>query len=104
MPYMKNENGMTQRNRAYTLLREALVAGKIPGGSRLREAEWAGRLRVNRSALREAFGRLCGEGLLVEGPKRGYFVAHFEPDEVKDVLEVSRRWKWPQLTESAASA
>ena len=49
----------TQRDRAYHQLRRLLILQQVPEGIRLRETEWSQRLGVNRSALREAFVRLC---------------------------------------------
>ncbi len=80
--------GTTQRERAYELLRQALMLQQIPAGQRLRESEWAARLNVNRTALREACGRLCSEGLIADGPKRGYSVAELSSEELEDALEV----------------
>jgi DNA-binding GntR family transcriptional regulator len=88
MPHLKDNNGVSQRCRAYDLLRQALMLRQIAAGQRLRETEWAERLSVNRTAIREACGRLCVEGFVVEGPRRGYFAARPDADEVQDVLEI----------------
>jgi len=80
--------GTTQRERAYELLRRSLMLQQLPAGQRIRETEWAERLNVNRTALREACGRLCAEGLIADGPKRGYFVARSSSEELEDALEV----------------
>lgn len=77
-----------QREAAYRKLRRLLILQQIPAGSRLTEAEWTGRLDVNRSALREAFVRLEAEGLLKIGAKSGYFVPELGADDVFDVLSV----------------
>ncbi|HOW19564.1 MAG TPA: GntR family transcriptional regulator [Phycisphaerae bacterium] len=88
MPRTRAIGERAQRERAYELLRRALMLQQIPAGQRLRETEWAERLNVNRTALREACGRLCAEGLIADGPKRGYFVAQLSSEELEDALEV----------------
>lgn len=88
MPRVANPNGVSKRQQAYERLRQALVLGQISAGQRLREAEWAERLGVNRAAIREACGRLCVEGLVVEGPKRGYVRTRLSPADAQDALEV----------------
>ncbi len=62
------------REQAYHRLRRLLILQQIPEGQRLRETEWAERLGVNRTALREAFARLEAEGFIELGAKTGYFI------------------------------
>ncbi|MGB9623447.1 MAG: GntR family transcriptional regulator [Phycisphaerae bacterium] len=88
MPQPRAMGDTTQRERAYELLHRALMLQQIPAGQRLRETEWAERLNVNRTALREACGRLCAEGLIADGPNGGYFVAQLSSEELEDALEV----------------
>lgn len=77
----------SQREQAYQSLRRLLVLQQIEPGQRLREPEWAGRMRVHRSALREAFARLEAEGLIERGAQTGYFVPKLT---VEDVVEVTK--------------
>ncbi|MBI4581015.1 MAG: GntR family transcriptional regulator, partial [Planctomycetes bacterium] len=51
------EANSSQRDQAYSRLRRLLILQQTPEGKRLREAEWAEKLGVNRTALREAFAR-----------------------------------------------
>jgi DNA-binding GntR family transcriptional regulator len=78
----------SKREQAYHQLRRLLVLQQIPEGSRLREAEWTSRFGVNRSALREALARLEAEGLVVMGPKTGYFVPRLGPADIREILTV----------------
>jgi DNA-binding GntR family transcriptional regulator len=68
-------------------LRRLLVLQQLPAGKRLREPEWAIRLNVHRTALREAFARLEAEGLIELGPQTGYFVPVLTD---KDLLEITK--------------
>lgn len=84
---MPSEHGH-QRDQAYQRLRRLLILQQIPEGSRLREAEWAAQLGVNRTALREAFARLEAEGFIQRGVKTGYVVPKLAPEDIFEVLEV----------------
>ncbi len=77
-----------QRDQAYHRIRRLLILQQIPEGVRLREAEWAERLEVNRTALREAFARLEAEGLIEKGPKTGYFIPILTEKDIEEVIEV----------------
>jgi len=85
---LSTSSSASKRDQAYDKLRRLLILQQIPGGQRLREAEWADRLNVNRSALREAFARLAAEGLIELGPKTGYFVPTLSPEDIREVTAV----------------
>ena len=88
MPKMADPKpSASQREQAYQSLRRLLVLQQVQPGQRLREPEWAERIRVHRSALREAFARLEAEGLVERGAQTGYFVPKLTAD---DVLEVTK--------------
>lgn len=76
------------RERAYRQLRHLLILQQIPVGKRLREAEWTAKLKVNRSALREAFARLEAQGLIEAGPKTGYMVPALNKANIREILSV----------------
>jgi DNA-binding GntR family transcriptional regulator len=76
------------RERAYRQLRHLLILQQIPAGKRLREAEWTTKLKVNRSALREAFARLEAQGLIQAGSKTGYVVPALDTTNVREILSV----------------
>ncbi|UCD29889.1 MAG: GntR family transcriptional regulator [Planctomycetota bacterium] len=76
------------REQAYSRLRRLLILQQVPEGQRLRETEWAKRLGVNRTALREAFARLEAEGFIELGAKTGYFVPHLTNKDVLEIIEV----------------
>lgn len=77
-----------QRTMAYQRFRRLLLLHKVPFDTRLREAEWANRLCVNRHALREAFARLAAEGFLSEGEKLGYFVPTLNEADHREITEI----------------
>ena len=78
----------TQSQQAYQALRQLLIYGEVAPGRRITEADWADRLAVNRSALREALMVLAHEGLLRRGGKGGYFVPVWDLTDLEQLLEV----------------
>lgn len=76
------------RETAYRGLRRLLVLQKIQDGQRLREPEWAERLQVNRTALREAFARLEAEGLVEKGERAGYVVPTLTAEDLDEIHHV----------------
>ncbi len=89
LPSMHTTDNGFQRDQAYTGMRRLLILQQVSEGERLRESEWAARLGVNRTALREAFARLAAEGVLELRPKRGgYFVPRLAPDDIFEIMEV----------------
>lgn len=66
-------------------IRDAIVSGELPLGSKLSEQRLADTLGVSRSPVRDALAELQSEGLVKVWPKRGSFV--FTPD-MRDVVEL----------------
>ena len=87
-PIAKVAAAASQREQAYQSLRRLLVLQQVEPGTRLREPEWAERMRVHRSALREAFARLEAEGLIERGSQTGYFVPRLTTDDVVEVTKL----------------
>jgi DNA-binding GntR family transcriptional regulator len=69
---------------AYTWLRREILAGRLRPGSTLSENEFATRLGVSRTPIREAFIRLESEGLLSVRPQIGTVVAPIDVEQVAD--------------------
>jgi len=72
---------------AYDEIRSLIVSGALPPGSRLGQADFAGRLGISRGSVREALRRLAGDGLVEFEVNRGFFVADSGLDDVRDRLE-----------------
>jgi DNA-binding GntR family transcriptional regulator len=79
-----------RRQEAERRLREAILRAELEPGERLIEDELAAWLGVSRTPVREALARLASEGLVVIDSNRGARVAPFDPDEVRDLVELSR--------------
>jgi DNA-binding GntR family transcriptional regulator len=69
-------------------LREAILDGRLPGGTRLIQAELATQLNVSNTPVREALRDLAGEGLVDFDPHRGSRVRSLDLDEVRELYEM----------------
>jgi DNA-binding GntR family transcriptional regulator len=88
---------MTSAERALDELRELILVGALPSGSRLGEVELAERLGVSRTPVREALSRLAAEGLVEISPNRGARVATWTVAELEGVFDLRLSLE-PQLT------
>ena len=70
--------------RIYSLMKERILSGQLPSGSRLVELSLASELGVSRTPIREALKRLRVEGLITVDPVRGMIVRMIDPHEVED--------------------
>jgi DNA-binding GntR family transcriptional regulator len=75
---------VTARAQAYQALREAIVTGELPPGTRLSENELAETLGVSRTPVREALLRLREEQLVEAIPQLGTFVTPISVSAVED--------------------
>ena len=60
----------------------ALVSGELLAGTRLKDGDWATRLGISRTPVREAFRKLVQEGAMDPLGSVGFSVHAFTPDEV----------------------
>lgn len=72
----------------YEQLREAVLTGQFPAGSRLSVPSLASELEVSRSPVREAVQRLVKDRLAVEEPRRGAIVSNVSPEELAALYQV----------------
>lgn len=70
---------------AYQRLFESIENGRLKPGARLRELELSAWLGASRTPIREALGRLEGEGLIARDPSRGMVVAELDPGMVAEL-------------------
>ncbi|MFI5957551.1 GntR family transcriptional regulator [Cryptosporangium sp. NPDC051539] len=82
--------GSKQTTHAYVLktLRDAILDGTLPGGTRLIQAEIAARLDVSITPVREALRDLAGEGIVEFDPHRGSRVRRLDLSEVQELYEL----------------
>jgi len=89
------------------MLRELILAGSLPAGAKLGEAELATRLDVSRTPVREALSRLAAEGLVDIVPNRGARVVRWSDEDLEQIFELRLRLEpyavglaVPRLTDS----
>jgi GntR family transcriptional regulator of vanillate catabolism len=69
-------------------IRELIVEGALPPGTRVAEAVIAERLGVSRTPVRSALPALASEGLLEPAGKRGYAVRNFTVEDSYRATEI----------------
>lgn len=73
---------------AYQRIRERLLAGDFPPGSRLGERQCARELKISQIPVREAIGQLTSEGILRHTPGVGAFVPTPTPHELEELYDL----------------
>lgn len=74
-------------SRVEAALLEEIAAGELEPGRRLDELGLAARFNVSRTPIREALSRLTAQGVLVQGERRGVFVAEYSKEELSQIFE-----------------
>src|SRR5687768_7951206 len=81
---------MRASDRAYRTLLDEIQSGSLAPGAVLGEVEQAARLGVSRTPLREALGRLAGDGLVVQQSPRVTVVSDLDAGDIRELFEVRR--------------
>ena len=81
-------NHRNLKETVYQRLKEEIVKGQLPPGSKLVETQISKRFGVSRTPLREAINRLAQEGLIDVFPRRGAFVKRHTLREFMENLEI----------------
>lgn len=82
---------LPKRNRsveAYEALRSAILSAEISAGEAVNEGDWAARLGMSRTPIREALSRLSQEGLVETVPHRGTFVRDVSLGDLREVYQL----------------
>lgn len=69
-------------------LRQAILRGSLPGGTRLVQADIASQLEISTTPVREALRDLATEGLIVVDPHRGAVVKQLSPEELSEIHDI----------------
>jgi DNA-binding GntR family transcriptional regulator len=83
-------NGRRQnlKQEVATHLRDEIFSGALKPGVRIDQDGLAAAVGVSRLPVREALIQLEGEGMVVNVPRRGAFVAPLEPEDIEDHFEM----------------
>ena len=78
----------TKEEQVADFLREGIISGVFPRGSRLKQAEIAERLQLSITPVREALKMLEAEGYVTGNSYRGACVVPFDASASEEVLEL----------------
>jgi len=78
----------TKEEQVADYLREGIISGQFPRGSRLKQAEIAGRLQLSITPVREALKLLEAEGYVTGGSHKGASVVPFDASASAEVLQL----------------
>lgn len=81
-----NYNGVTQS--AVLWLREQIITGGLPAGSKINETAIAETIGISRPPLREALRRLESEYLVFSKPRKGSFVTAMSVEDCSQIYRV----------------
>src|SRR5438876_7962847 len=84
----------TRRAQVAETLRNAIFAGSFAPGTKLVEMKLASRLGVSRGSVREAILELVEQGLLVNKPYAGTFVAHIDEKALSELFSLRMLLDW----------
>ena len=76
------------REIAYEVLKQAIISGEIPAGERIVETDYAERLHISRTPLREALRKLERDGLVEYVLRRGVVVRAFSVADVEEIYTI----------------
>jgi DNA-binding GntR family transcriptional regulator len=69
-------------------MRDAILSGALPPGTRLRQEKLAERYGTSRIPIREALRALEYEGLVRSSPYRGFTVTELDADDIEEVYDL----------------
>jgi len=78
----------TIRDEVYDQLREAIIAGDLAPGDRIKEREVASGMRISTTPVKEALRKLEQDGLVVGEPRRGAVVSSLALTAVEEIIEI----------------
>lgn len=81
-------SSLSQKERAYTHIREKMLLGDLRAGARLSEVMLAKEIGISRTPVREAMNQLESEGLIEQIPRFGSFVRKLERRELEELYDL----------------
>jgi DNA-binding GntR family transcriptional regulator len=85
---LKTVDRLSLRERVLQELRDGILTGRLPVGTRLLEVKISKELGVSRGTVREAFRHLQEEGLLTSESRGSVYVRTLSPKEVREIYAV----------------
>jgi DNA-binding GntR family transcriptional regulator len=84
-------------------LRDAILAGKLRPGSRVRQEELASEFGISRIPVREALRQLESEGLVILVPNSGAWISRLDRAECIEIYKIRERLEPLALQESSVN-
>lgn len=81
---------ITRRSQVVDALREAILSGELPPGTKITELDLAARLHVSRGPIREGIRELIDEGLLMSQPYTGTYVTVVDEKAIAEAYGLRR--------------
>lgn len=81
---------VTRRSLVVDALREAILSGELPPGTKITEMDLVARLHVSRGPIREGIRELIDEGLLFSQPYTGTYVATMDEKAIGEAYGLRR--------------
>lgn len=78
----------TKEERVADFLREGIISGRFPRGSKLKQTEIAEMLETSITPVREAIKLLEAEGFILGESHRGAVVAPFDIDQTEEIVDL----------------
>ncbi len=94
---------VTHEEYAYRQIRDAIARGELAAGSRIVQTDWATRLKISATPVREAIRRLQADGLIVVQPHHGATVVGLRREDGFEIYRL-RSMIEPLLLPDAISA
>ena len=73
---------------AYEIIRDKILKGEFPLGSRLREDLLAEEISMSRTPVREAINRLLADGLIINRARKGLYLIQPEDREIEEYIDI----------------
>jgi len=85
---LKLENYELLNQKAYRVLKRAIIRGELTPNSKLILSEIAKSLGISNTPIREAVNKLASEGLVKIIPNKGIIVKEINIDDMREILEI----------------
>ncbi len=87
-PKKASSKAPSMTDQAHKVIRHEIITCKLPPGLEISEQEFAQRLGISKTPVREALARLALEGLVETYPRRGYRITPVAVRDINDLFAV----------------
>lgn len=85
---VQKEFNKSVRESVYEVLKGLIISGELAPGSRIKETEFAEKLHVSRTPLREALRKLEDDDLIESVVNKGVFVKAFTLEDIEEIYSI----------------